>query len=157
MYRFFFGSVELAVHNSRARRHGLDGVRPYDSPIAHVVLVREAAFENVSDDLHVAVGMRAESPAGSDAILVHDAQRAESHVRGIVVIPEGKSMPGFAPAVVPVAAFATVPDGDHISFSLHSNETGIAAIITRRTTGGPQEMEEQSYKKHAQVVPMFHM
>ena len=32
----------------------------------------------------------------------------------------------------------------------------VAAIITKRATGGPPSMPEQSYKNHAKFVPMFH-
>jgi len=118
MHRLGLRRVELAVYDSGAGRHRLDRVRPDDMPLAHAVLMREAAFEDVTDNLHVAMGVGAKTLPRSYTIVVDDPQSAESHVRGVVIVREGKGMPGIQPAVVGVAPVASVPDRDHLSFSL---------------------------------------
>jgi hypothetical protein len=87
-------------------------------PFAHAVLMRQTAFKDVADDLHIAVGMRAEAFARCDAVVVNHSQCMESHVRRIVIIREGKRMPGIQPATVGVAAIFRAPDQDHVCFSL---------------------------------------
>jgi hypothetical protein len=113
-----FRGVELAVYDPRAGRHGLYGVRTDDVPLAHAVLVREAALKYIADDLHIAMGMRAETFTGGDAIVVDYAQRPKSHVRRVVIVRKGKGMPGIEPATVGVTAVAGLPDSNHVSFSL---------------------------------------
>ena len=80
--------VELAVAHAGAGAHALDVARPDDRAGAHAVLVLERALEHVGDDLHVAVRVGAEPAARRDAIFVDHAQRAEAHVRRIVVVGE---------------------------------------------------------------------
>ena len=46
------------------------------------------AFQNVGDDLHVAMGMRRETLAAGDAVLIDDAQSAEAHMVAVVVFAE---------------------------------------------------------------------
>jgi hypothetical protein len=48
--------------------------------------MQELALEHVGDDFHVAMGVRTETLAGTDAILVHHPQRAEAGMRRIVVV-----------------------------------------------------------------------
>ena len=69
----------------------------------------ECAFEDIGDDLHVAVRMRRESPARRHAVVIDDAQRAESHVLWVVVVPEGKTVLAIEPTKVRPAALLCFP------------------------------------------------
>ncbi len=64
----------------------------------------ERALEDVSDDFHVAVRMGREALARRHPILVDDPQRGKAHMLRVVIIGEGKRMPGVEPAVIGVAA-----------------------------------------------------
>ena len=77
------------------------------------VLMLDGALENISKDLHVAVRMLAEARRGRDAVLVDDAQRAEAHVRGIVVLVKRKTEIGVEPAVVGMASLGGWPYRHH--------------------------------------------
>ena len=81
--------------------------------------VRELPFEHVADDLHVAVAVRAEAHARLHAVLVDDAQRAEAHVRGIVVVGEAEAVERVEPAVVGVAALGRPAQRDHAQCPNH--------------------------------------
>ena len=105
--------VELAVHDAGAGADALQvvGVKGFD--VAHAVLVREGAAEDVGENFHVLMAVRAESLSRADAVFVDDAQGAEAHVPGIVIGREGKGMGGVQPAVIGVAALVAVANRDH--------------------------------------------
>ena len=52
---------------------------------------------------------------GRDPVLVDDAQRAEAHVLGIVIVGERKAMEALQPAVIGVAALITAAKSHHRS------------------------------------------
>ena len=96
-----------------ARAHALHIARNDAGTVAHVVFVRQRAFEHVADDFHVAVAVGAEAAAGQYAVLVDHAQAAEAQVRGIVIIGEGKRVERLQPAVVGVAAVGALANFQH--------------------------------------------
>ena len=63
------------------------------------------AAEDVADDFHVAVRMRAEAHAGHDEVVVDDAQAAVTHPLRIVIVREAEGVIAVQPAVVGVAPF----------------------------------------------------
>ena len=75
--------------------------------------MRELAGQHVADDLHVAVTVRAEALAGSDAILVDHAQRAELDVLRIEVVGERERVVRLEPAVIGIAALEAPTDFLH--------------------------------------------
>src|SRR5208282_6030506 len=97
MNRVGFRMIEFAVRDSRPGTHSLRFARMNDRAGAKAVLVFERAFENVGDDLHVAMPMGGETRAGADAILVDYAQRAKSHLAGVVVVAERESVAAVEP------------------------------------------------------------
>ena len=105
--------VELAVHDAGTGADALEvvGVEGFD--VAHAVLVREGAAQDVGENFHVLMAVRAESPAGADAVFVDDAQRAEAHVFRVIVGREGKGVGRVEPAVIGVAALVAVANRDH--------------------------------------------
>ena len=58
--------------------------------MAHAVLMGYRAFQNVGKNLHVAMAMRSESLARSDAIFIDHAQAPETHEVGIIIIGKRK-------------------------------------------------------------------
>src|SRR5438128_5442935 len=80
--------IGLTVTNTSPRAHALSVARTDDRSVAHAVLVREAAFEDVSNDLHVTMWMHGKTPAGSDPVLVDHAQRAKARPAWIVILVE---------------------------------------------------------------------
>ena len=88
---------------------------------AEAVAVCQLAVEDVADDLHVAVAVRAEAAARSDPVLVDDAQVAEAHVARIVVVGEREAVLALQPAVIGVAPFGRFAQGDHSKLSLRTN------------------------------------
>jgi hypothetical protein len=96
--------VELAVGHAGARAHALHVARADDRAGAHRVAVLEPALEHIRDDLHVLVAVRAEALLGLHAVFVDHAQRAEAHVRRVVVVGERERVEAVEPAVLGVAA-----------------------------------------------------
>src|SRR5208337_5512674 len=81
--------------------------------VAHAVAVLQRAFQDVGDDLHIAVRMRGKPRAACDAVVVHDAQGAEMNVRGVVIIGERKGKARIEPAVVGMAARVALANENH--------------------------------------------
>jgi hypothetical protein len=105
MHELAIRGVVFAVANAGARAHALHVARPDHGAVAHRILVRQRALEDVADDFHVAVAVGAEALARLDAVFVDDTQRPEAHVPGIVVVRERKSVEGLEPAVLGQPAF----------------------------------------------------
>ena len=97
-----------------AGRHALHLAAPDDAAVAQAVLVLQRAGQDVGDDFHVAMAVRAEARAGRDAILVDDAQDAPAHFGRIVIVGEGEAVFRPQPAVVgQMAALLGRSDDDH--------------------------------------------
>ncbi|EAU65345.1 conserved hypothetical protein [Stigmatella aurantiaca DW4/3-1] len=111
--QFLSRRVLLAVPHARARRHPLHLPRAQDAHRAHAVPVLDGAREHIGDDLHVLVGVGAKASAGRHAVLVDDAQRAEVHVRRVVVTRERERMVGIQPAMVRMATLIRRSNGQH--------------------------------------------
>ena len=105
--------VELGVVDAGSRAHPLHFAWPDRRAVTEAVLVRELAFENVGDDLHVLVVMRAEAAPRIHEVLVDDAQRAEAHVLGVVVVREREGVERVEPAVIGVAALGSGSMDEH--------------------------------------------
>jgi hypothetical protein len=90
--RIVAAGIELAVRHAAACAHQLNLARLERAAVTHAVLVLQRAFEHVAEDLHVAMRMRAETLAGRNAVIVDDTQRAETHVRRVVIIGKGKGV-----------------------------------------------------------------
>jgi len=90
----------------------MTGARP------EAVFVFEFAFEDVGDDLHVAMRMCGEAVIGRDPIFVDDAQRTESHPFWIPVIVEAEGVMALQPALISAAAFVAFSDLNHAVLSL---------------------------------------
>src|SRR4051812_49118411 len=83
MYGVGVGSILLAVQNAGPGGHSLKFAASNDRSGSHAVLVAQRALEHVRQNLHVAVGVGSESPAGSDAIFIDHPQRPKTHIPGI--------------------------------------------------------------------------
>src|SRR5262249_31838879 len=113
MDRALARGIELAVHHAAARAHTLHVAGTHHRAAADRVLVLQFAIENVTDDLHIAMAVRAEAGAGRDPVLVDDAQWPELDVLRVEVIGEGKRVIRLEPAVVGIAALVTASDVLH--------------------------------------------
>ncbi len=105
--------VVFAMPHARAGAHALHVPGADHRAVAHRVLVREPALEDITDDLHVAVTVRAETLARLDAVLVDDAKGAEPHVLRVLVVREGKGVEGAKPAVLGKASFLAAANLHH--------------------------------------------
>src|SRR4029077_11376684 len=98
-----------AVPDAPARRHSLAIARQDHRSGAQTVLVLEFAFENVCDDLHVAVRMRRKSRRRCNVVFIDHAQGSEAHPARIVVVAKTEGVPGVQPAEIAAAAFVGTP------------------------------------------------
>jgi Arc/MetJ family transcription regulator len=112
--------VELAVQHAGAGAHALHvagqddaGVCAAGRAVAHAVLVRQRAVEHITDDLHVAMAVRAEAGARRDAVVVDDAQVAHAHVARVVVVGEREAVETLQPAVVGITAVGGLAQRQH--------------------------------------------
>ncbi len=104
--------VELAVGDAAAGAHELDLAWAEFAAVAHAVLVGDGSGNDPCEDFHVAVRVSGEAGAGGDAVFVDDAERAEAHVGGVVVVAEAEGVEGAEPAVVGVAAVRGFAKGE---------------------------------------------
>src|SRR5205814_1719684 len=95
----------FAVLYAGAGGHVLHFARADHAPVAHRVLVLQRAAEDIGNDFHVAMGMRAETLARHHEIIVDDAQGAEADPLRVVIIRETESVIGVQPAVFGVPSF----------------------------------------------------
>src|SRR4029077_17244999 len=75
------------------------------------VLMLQRTLEDIRDDLHVAMTVRAETLARRHAVLVNHAQRAKAHEPRVVIISKRKGVIGIEPtmiAMAPLVGFANV-------------------------------------------------
>src|SRR5207244_4310972 len=86
VHRLALRGIELAVRDTSARGHALHVAGSNYRTVAHAVAMFERAFENVRDDFHVTVRVHGKSLAGGDAVFVDNAQAAEMHLSGIVIL-----------------------------------------------------------------------
>ena len=107
--------IELAVLNACARAHALHVARADHRAIAQAVLMRERAFENVGDDLHIVMRVAGKAGAGRHAVVVDDAQGAETHVLWVAVLSEREAVPAIEPAGSRDAALLCPANGNHRS------------------------------------------
>lgn len=94
--------------DSRACAHPLS-IPGVDGPIPHAVRVLDRTFQNVSNDLHVAVRMHGKNMDRLYPVLIDYTQGAKSHEARIVVLIKGKCEMGIEPAEVSSARCP--PDG----------------------------------------------
>src|SRR6185295_9811444 len=100
--------IEFAVVHAGSSAHALQIAWPDHRAGAQAVLVLERALGDPRKDLHVAVAVRAEALRRRDQVVIDDAQRAESHVFGIVVLAEGKRVRGVEPTQIKMASFSSL-------------------------------------------------
>jgi hypothetical protein len=75
--------------------------------------VLDCAAQNVADDFHVAVWMRAEAHARHHEVVVDDAQAAVAHPLRVVMIREAEGVVTVQPAVFSVASFVCFSNFHH--------------------------------------------
>ena len=113
VHRLGRGVIALAVEHAGPCAHSLYVAGPDDRPGAHAVGVLERALEHVRQDLHVAMRVPPEAPAGRDPVLVDDPQRAEAHVSRIDVVGERESVPAVEPVGLGAAPLGGSSYGHH--------------------------------------------
>ena len=91
----------------------LELARPQYRAISQAVLMRQGAFENVGDDLHVLVPVRPKALARLHPILIDNPQYPEAHILWVVVVIEGEGVAGVQPAKIAAATFIAGSNGDH--------------------------------------------
>src|SRR5437016_7541224 len=99
------GGIGLAVPDARTCAHPLPIPWADYRTISHAVLMFESAFQQISDDLHVAMRMRGKTMARLHPIFVDDSKGAESHVAGIVILIKGEAVASVQPPVVASTPF----------------------------------------------------
>ena len=137
------GGIHLAVAHAGTRRHVLELAGNQRLADAGAVLVLHRSFEDVGEDLHVAVGMLAEARRGRDAVLVDDAQGAEAHVRGIVVLVKREAEVGVEPTVVGMAALGGRPYRHHCIHPGYSDAPGCASDASGCVLHNPSRSARQ--------------
>jgi hypothetical protein len=113
MNRLIFRGVELAVRDAAARTDALDVARAHDGGVAHRIAMLQRALDDVGDDFHVAMRVHAKALAGSNEVLVDDAQRLEMRVARIMIIRKAEGVIGIQPTVIGVAAFTGFSNINH--------------------------------------------
>jgi len=103
---FLAGSVVLAVGHPGTGGHPLHIARLDHRAVAHAIAVLQAAGKHVRDDLHVAVRVGTEAPAGLHPVLVDDPQLPEPHEPGVVVARERERVVRVEPPVVRMTSLA---------------------------------------------------
>src|SRR5260370_21243385 len=82
--------------------------------MTHAVLMSQRAFQNVRENLHVAMAVRSKSGAWSDAIFIDHAQAPEAHELGVIIIRKGKRVVRVEPAMIGVTPLFTSANLYHL-------------------------------------------
>src|SRR6185295_5687909 len=93
--------------------HSLHVSRSNHRTVAHAVFVFECAFEDVGDDLHVAMSMRRKTTTSRDKIFIDHTQAAKAHVPRIVILIESERVIRIQPPMIEMTTLLRFPDRDH--------------------------------------------
>ena len=91
--------------------------------------MREGAFEDIGNDLHVGMGMGGKAATARDAVIVDDTQRPEAHVVRVVILAERERVAAVEPAEVGLSALIGATQGEHRSL--------LFRVRVERTPGFP--------------------
>src|ERR1700722_15737077 len=114
MYRLRAGRVEFTVHHARTSRHALNFIGPEHLLMSHAVLMGQRTFQDIAENLHVAMPVGAESPARGHAVLIDHLNTPETPVLRIVIVGKRKRLIRIEPAMFRVPAFLTLTDVNHL-------------------------------------------
>src|SRR5260370_39464597 len=129
--------VELTMRDSRARAHPLHFADPDDRAGAETVLVFERTFQNVGDDLHVAMPMSRESGAGANSILVDHPQRAKPALRRVVIFAERKRVPGIEPTNPGTSTISGLANSNHLNSPIPGDDGAGSEPLSAGVTPAP--------------------
>src|SRR5262249_6809098 len=113
-----------------------------DLAVSHRVAVLKRSFEDVRDNLHVLMAMRAKPVSGRNPVFIHHPQRTKPHMISIEVICERERVICVEPAMIKMAALAGFPYLQHfrpLIKRLHSRPSesyGSAALKSNRRYWG---------------------
>ena len=113
MHGFFARRIKFAMAYAAAGRHVLHVAGLDDTTVAHGILMLKLTAQDVSDDLHIAMRMRAETHAWHHEIVVDDAQALVAHPLRIVIIREAEGVIAVQPAVTGMAPFIGFKNINH--------------------------------------------
>src|SRR5207237_4329430 len=105
--------IVFAVLNAAPRPHELDFTGPNHAAAARAVFVLEGSLENVRQDFHVPMAVRAEALSGLDPVVVQHAQRAKAHVTGVVIVAERERVPAVEPAPLSLSSLCRASNVKH--------------------------------------------
>src|SRR6266550_7923620 len=111
-HRFGLGAVALRVLHSRAESRSLHRARRKNAAVAARVGMLERPFGDVGDSFDVAVRMHRPCSTGHKAVVVEDAQVAETHVRFVPVLIEAEVPVCREPPALSVVQRRTRAKGD---------------------------------------------
>src|ERR1041384_7840013 len=115
VHTLFVGRVLFAVSHTRPGGHSLHVSGTNNRTVAHAVFMSECAFEDVGNDLHVAMTMHRKTAPRRNKILIDHAQAAKAHVPRIVILIKGERVIRIQPPMIEMPALPRLPDRDHYS------------------------------------------
>src|SRR5579863_877238 len=115
--RLVLRGIELAVYHARACRHRLNCTGSEGLDFPHAVTMGQRTVEHIRQDFHVAMGVRTEAPSSRDAIVIDDSQRAETHVRRIMIAGKGEGVITVDPSQVGMPPIGTSANYDHFALT----------------------------------------
>src|SRR5690606_12003744 len=124
--------IALTVTNAGTSAHTLHVAGADHRYIAQIVAMLDLSFDDNRHDLHVLVTMLREASPGYDEVLVEHPKVAETHIFRVVVIGEGKAVPGINLSALMATAGAAIPETNHI----HSLERIAASAATLLSCSG---------------------
>ncbi len=95
--------VVLRVTDPRPGAHYLELTGRNLLFVPHAVLMFHRAFQHVSQDFHVFMGMSTKALACVNHVIVNHAQCREPHKVWVIVVGKREGMPGIEPAMISVA------------------------------------------------------
>src|SRR5215831_7127217 len=105
--------IGLAVPDACPRAHPLAVTWPNYRAISQAVFVFESAFQQIGDDLHIAMRVRGKSMARLYPVLIDHSQGPVSHEARIVVLIERKAVAGVQPPVISATSFLATANRNH--------------------------------------------
>src|SRR5207245_6153956 len=125
--------VVLAVPNAGARGHPLHFAALDHRAGAQAIPVRQSTFEDISENLHVAVKMGGETGARLHPIVVDHPERTETHVGWVMVVPERKSVAAVQPVEQRPAALFSLPNDNQSLLLTLSPARARRPVLASRT------------------------
>src|SRR5207244_3604884 len=104
------GGVEFRMIDAGSGAHALQAAGPQQRLVAKRVPVAQLPVDEIDQDFGVVTLLAGVALARLEPLLVHDLQRTEVNMLGVVIVGEAEGVVALQPSMIVVAAVTAPPE-----------------------------------------------